>query len=268
MNRRGIMVALVVSLGLAWLASALVKGGFSFGGDVKEVLVAAIEIPERQVLNEKMFVKQEIPADLFAAGMVTTLDKPAQYFARTGLLKGEILYQTRLGLVKEEPELSYMIDRTQGVITIGITSITAVSGIIKPGDHVDVYATYEYKVKDLDGGKERTEATTKKIIPSCRIIAVGKDVMPPVKGRLAGQFGRQRAAVDVKQVTLAVSDTEMERVIFAHTRGKIHLVLKSQVGDTAPEEHPGYSSQDVQTDLFETVECIRANKVEFVRVEK
>lgn len=271
MNRRGIIFALVVSMGLAWMAFALVKGGGGgwFGAKAPEgpsVLVANIDIPQRQVLSPEMFVSQVVPAGMYAQMMITQLDPAVRYFARKAMTRGEILYQSSIGNVTEEPELSYMIDRTQGVISISITSVAGVSGLIKPGDYVDVFATYSIKYK-ADGGGEKSEPNTKRIVTGCRVVSIAGVVLPPTKTPdVAGNFSRQRAEAEVSRVALAVSDTDIEKIIYAHQHGKIHLALKSD--DKSTGSHPVYDDDDLQADLFNVVECIRAEDYRLLRVDR
>lgn len=269
MNRRGILFALVVSMGLAWMVFALMKGGSWFGGKAPEgpmVLVAKIDIPERQLLTPEMFVPQVVPAGMYAQMMVTALDPAVRHYARKPVMRGEILYQSALGNVNEEPELSYMIDRTQGVVSIAITAVAGVSGILKAGDYVDVFATYNIKYKG-DGG-EKTEPNTKRIVTGCRVVSIAGGVLPPTKvPDVAGNFSRQRTEAEVTRVTLAVSDTDLEKIIYAHTNGKIHLALKA---DDKKTGHPYtvYDEDDLQADLFNVVECIRAEDYRLLRVDR
>jgi len=260
---------------MALVAYAYVKksGTGILGGEdstgLMSVLVAAEDISERRVVSGKMFVSRPISAALFSEGMVARLDPAATYYARHPMIRGEILYESRLGNAAEEPELSYMVDRDQGVITLGVTDVTGISGLLKPGDYVDVYATYS---RDQLAGQEkqdRTESITRRIVSGCKVVATGREVLSPVKGGSrpeADRFDRKREMDSLKRVTLAVSDTDMEKIIYAYTNGKIHLALKSDEEQTPTGRH-GYSNHDLQNELFTTIECIRADRTEWVRVD-
>lgn len=274
-NRKAILLALILSVCMGWGAYVfLKKRGKADSAGTREVLVALNPIPERQVLSAQMFVKKTVPEGLFSKDMVTKLDPDIGHYARHSLLRGEILYQSKLGIVDEEPELSYMIDRPQGVVTIGVTDITGISGILKPGDYVDVYATYTKAQLEGLPKESRVEAITRRIVPGCKVVAAGDEVISPVGGPGAAlaKFNRKRVPHSLKRVTLAVNDTDMEKIIFAYTNGKVHLALKTDA-EVETDKLPGFSSRDLQKDLFvkkdvHNIECFRADKSELVQVER
>ncbi len=270
MNRRTVLLALILSISAAWIASALMKKGGLFGSGDKgpEVLVAKDDIAMREILSDILFVKQPVPPGLFVKNMVTKLDPKRKHFALHPIVKGEILYQGKMGVVDAEPELSYMIDRNQGVITIAVTAVTGVSGILKPGDYVDVYATYIKEQLQGLPAQKRPAAITKRIVSGCKVVAVGNDVVAPTKSKdAASNFNRKRTGGEPKRVTLAANDSDMERIVYAQTNGKIHLALKPD-DDKSKGMPAGYSTTDMQEDLFTTIECIRADKSELVRVDR
>ncbi|MBI4179741.1 Flp pilus assembly protein CpaB [bacterium] len=262
MNRKTVLIALVVSLTAAWLASLFFKKGDSASSG-RTVLVAAQDIPERMVLSENLFVRQAIPKEMHNPNMVGKLDPRHKVYANGPVGRGEILYKNRLSGTDTEPELSYMIDREQGAVTIGVSAVTGV-GILKPGDHVDVYSIYD--LQSRSEGADIKPAVTKRIVSACRVLVVQDQVMAPVK--TGSNFGRPRVVVaNIKRVTLAANDEDIKKIILAHTRGSIHLALR-QGDDKATGEQTAYSTLDMSAELFPSVQCIRADKVQYVRVDR
>lgn len=278
MNQKKIvMIAVAVSLSFAWLSFAWIKHQTPLSprsadaGESRSVLVAASDIPGRMTLSDRMLVRTAVPAALYNEQMLTGLDPARRQFARHSVSKGEILYRSKIGVVGEEAELSYMVDWNQGCITLQVTDITGISGLLRPGDYVDVYATYARDQLDGLPVQGQLESVTKRIVSGVRVVAADNEVLPPVEaGAGDGQFNRQRAAGDLKRVTLAAGHADIEKLIHAHTNGRIHLSLLS--GKDADKTDPaGFGAQQLYEELFNkqvhAIECIRPGKTEVVYVE-
>lgn len=267
-NRKAVLIALLVSFAAAWIAYSVLKGGLPFlSGRAKtegvEVLVAANDIPERQPLNDLMFVRQTVPKDLFHQQMVTQLDPATPSYAKAAIVRGEILYGNKLGKIHDEPELSYMVDWNQGCITIRATDVTGVSGILKPGDFVDVYGTF-----DVTKGAEK-RVVTLKVAAAMRIIATEVEVLPPAGGNVK-QFGRARMMGPINRVTLAGTTPELRKL--AHASGQatspLHLALVNDAVGRG-EAIAGVDTADIQrqrTDVDDAIDCYRGTKFERVFV--
>lgn len=119
------------------------------------------------------------------------------------LAPGELVPLSAVGSVPD-PALSHRV-------TIPVEATHAVGGRLRPGDRIDVYGTFE---------TERRARET---------VLVASDVL--VHGLVtAGGFVGEEAAIGV---TVAVSDTEAERIVSAIRRAEIDLVqrLSSSGGD-------------------------------------
>lgn len=274
-NRRALFLILLITLVGSWAAYAMFTGKLiSFFKppkpvEVKTVLVAAIDIPQRLTMSEPMFVRQTIPIELYNDNMVSQFDPAVPCYAAQPISKGEILYRNKLGLVNQEPELSYMIDWNQGCITIATTEVTGVSGLIKPGDFVDVYSTYKTG-KDERGGAEKL--ATRRILRGLQVVATDVEVLPSVGGIGPQNFNRQRGTppVGTKRMTLAAKKEEIEVLVQAYNVSTIHLALISDafkkkddalralIGETE------YLSRKMEEPPVGGIECIRGTKVEMV----
>lgn len=267
-NRKAVLIALLVSFVAAWIAYSVLKGGLPFmsktiKAEGVEVLVAANDIPERQPLNDLLFVRQTVPKDMFHDQMVTQLDPATPAYAKGAIVRGEILYRNKLAKIQDEPELSYMIDWNQGCISIRATDITGVSGIIKPGDYVDVYGSYE-----VTKGSDK-KVITLKIAAAMRVVATEVEVLPPAGGN-AKQFGRARGMGPITRVTLAGTTTQLRKL--AHASGQstspLHLALINDAVGRG-EAISGVDPSDIErqrTDVDDSIDCYRGAKWERVYV--
>lgn len=282
LNKKALVILMLVCFGASWAAYAIFKGGLSglFSGkkpvEEKMVFVAAFDIPSRLALAEPMFVRQPVPLQMYNENMVSQFDPKVPVFAKTSIGRGEILYKDRLGLVNEEPELSYMVDWNQGCVTLHVNDVKGVSGLLRPGDYVDVYATFHVYLENEaqkpssemniwpeekpEQGKVSTYSTTKRILGGLKVVATDMEVLPPAGG---GQnINRVRAtAPDVKRVTLAGTTTQLEKLIQAYNKAEIHLAL---ISDAVKKMNERLSFDTG----FIKIETVRGENSEFIYVER
>jgi pilus assembly protein CpaB len=119
-------------------------------------------------------------------------------------------------------------------VSIALTSTTGVSGLIMPGDQVDVVLTYVLpRPADGGGGVDRRAATT--ILTNLRVLAIDQ--------RLTA------TADDVKEIrnaSLEVSPKQSETLALAADLGKLSLSLRSLQTGTTPDTASGGSTLDYQ----------------------
>jgi pilus assembly protein CpaB len=124
-------------------------------------------------------------------------------------------------------------------VSVALTPTTGVSGLIMPGDHVDVVLTYVVpRPADAVSGNDRRAATT--ILTDLRVLAIDQ--------RLAVTPGDVK---DIHNASLEVSAKQSETLALAADLGKLSLSLRSlQQGDSDDKgsvpEPTGGSTLDYQ----------------------
>jgi len=119
-------------------------------------------------------------------------------------------------------------------LTIMIDSLSAVGGLINPGDFVDVIAQLKiptdpkFIVEGAEGGKNQEKKkvlpTTTVLFQNVQILAVDTNFNP--LGEQAPNYSALQKARTIN-VTLAVSPEEATLLTFAQTNGKLQLMLRS-----------------------------------------
>lgn len=104
-------------------------------------------------------------------------------------------------------------------LTIMIDSLSAVGGLINPGDYVDILAEMEVKSEDIDKPKKVTSV----IMQNVQVLAVGTNFQP-IGSSLVYQAQQKARSLNV---TLALSPEETGLVTFAQSNGKLQLSLRS-----------------------------------------
>jgi hypothetical protein len=100
--------------------------------------------------------------------------------------------------------------------TVRIDSLSAVGGLINPGDYVDVIAHLE--MPEL--GKSRTNKISTMVFQNVQILAVGTNLQAP------GGYEQQQSARALN-VTFALSPEEASLMSFIEKNGKMQLVLRA-----------------------------------------
>ncbi len=104
-------------------------------------------------------------------------------------------------------------------MAIKVDDVTAVGGILKPGDHVDVLTTMS---RILNGG----EPVTKLVLADIRVLSTGMD-SSTAKDDESFLSGQKVSRTAPTVVTLEVTPQETERLSLASMEGKVHLALRN-----------------------------------------
>ncbi len=113
-------------------------------------------------------------------------------------------------------------------VTIQIDSLSAVGGLINPGDFVDILAKLTVP-KDV-AGTGPTEAVTAMVFQNIQVLAIGTNLSN------AGMYDIQNKAGNL-YVTLAMDPEEAGLMAFVQQNGKVQLALRS------PSETQAYMLQ-------------------------
>jgi pilus assembly protein CpaB len=124
-----------------------------------------------------------------------------------------------------------MVPAFMRAVTVALDPIIGVGGFLKPGDHVDVVATFEVN----DG------TVTKTVLQNVELLATGSEVtaeeINPKTGRMTGSKAQPNA-------TLAVLPTDAEKLILAESKGKLRLTLR-RPDDVSFTRMKGVTGRDV-----------------------
>ena len=209
-----------------------------------EILVAAATLPAGTLLRAKDLNWQPTngpePAQIFrAAGGLgnTTLEMDQQLRTEVygaallfGLATGESI--RRDGIVKpgDRDFLQVVLSPGARAIAIPVTTGGASTGLLYPGDRVDVVLTQSFKNDSLLARRSVSET----VVQSLRVLAV--DAIDPKLTGAGNGFGRT--------VTLEVTQEQAEKINVAVELGKLSLTLRSIItADASGAAFPPASSR-------------------------
>lgn len=133
--------------------------------------------------------------------------------------KGAPLFWTDIeGGAPGQGRLSQDVKETMRAISINVSGAAAVSGMVRPNDHVDVIGTFTFPSKDRP---EEMELVTLTIVQDVTVLATGTETSK-------NQTGNQSRASSYGTVTLEVTPREAEMLVFAEQiKGRLVLALRN-----------------------------------------
>jgi pilus assembly protein CpaB len=247
MRSRLIILIVAIALGVtgAFVAMRYLQAEqarIAQGAQLLTVLVAQQDLPagmtSEQLLSKGYLIQRQIPRQYVAASAVSSramLDGKvvAQPISKDQQVTDSMFkYAADVGLASSTPK-NYV------AVAIPYDAARGVGNLLRPGDSVAVFATFELGQKGVDA------AVTKLILPKAKVLAVDQTLDPgPAStqadtaannannGSLAG--GSQTKRAPNPTLTLALTPADAEKVVFAQEEGKVWLGLYSPTDLNTP----------------------------------
>lgn len=186
-----------------------------------EVLVAKSEIAKGSVLSSQNLALRRIPAEYAQSGAVT----PADFGRIDGSVivykinSGEMIMWSQMES-KRAPTFSARVAAGQRAITVMVDEINSISGMLEPGDRIDLMFTL-----DQDGKK-----VVFPLLQSLQVMATGQRSVDDAKSGERVQFAT---------VTLNATPDQAKNIIIARETGKLTALLRNP-DDQQPIGNKGY----------------------------
>jgi len=216
---------------------------------MKDVLVATTDILQNTVLDERLVQQIQVPAKYLQPKALTDPAAARGRVVTVPIARGSQVLGTYLADVGET-SLSYEVPRGRRAITIAVSDVTGVGGLIRPGNFVDIVGTFEYgKPVGYQAGRvqyaeERTETLT--MMQNVQVVAVEREharERPVARVQTeALTMGQQEADIeaqqqareqartrDIRNVTVLVAPQQVQELILAQQIGTLTLALRSNL---------------------------------------
>ncbi|MFA5157441.1 MAG: Flp pilus assembly protein CpaB [Candidatus Omnitrophota bacterium] len=194
------------------------------------ILIAAKDIPKGAVIDKESVGVAIAPIQHVQPQAATSLDRVAGMIAVVPLSKGEQITLNKLMSSKEAVGTGSLAMTTpigKRAVTISVDNISAVGGMILPGDYIDVSVMISVPVTNPDG-KQVSQQAVVPLFQNILVLAVGQELaaMPEVaaEGRYAKKGSKREFS---PAITLALSPQEANVLAFVQEQGKIRLSLRS-----------------------------------------
>lgn len=212
------MMLLMVAAGCGLVAMFGVQQMLSGGKPTNKVriLVARSEIDAGIQLDQTNVGFKDWPADNVPEGVVKTEEEFKDRALRHRVGPGQPIMLAELGN-KGEYGLEIQIPADMRVVTYPVTATMTHSGLLRPGNYVDVSAVIEFQVK---GGGKKT--VVKPVLQCIQVFAVGS--------RVAGtEESKDPKAAEVKNVSFLVYPLQgqLMQLAYKQSNGGLQFALRS-----------------------------------------
>jgi pilus assembly protein CpaB len=279
MKQKGILIlALILGVAAIILVQIYVRKvetKYSQNYDFVTVLVAKKSIPAGSTLEISLIDEKKVPKQYMSANALTPKDRDLVLgqTVSNGLTTGQQISWSDLG-VREAEGLSGIIKEGERAITIPVSEVTGVAGLLSPNDHVDIIGTFRTptdmakKVNIKTGefeqvGQYTAASHTVTLLQNVTILAVGTQLggyvepeeisVEPARNKKGGfsldsgvkSSIRRRSEKGYKTVTILVTPLEAQILVYALSKGDLSLSLRNPEDLLTVEELPKVDFTDI-----------------------
>jgi pilus assembly protein CpaB len=172
-------------------------------------VVAARDLTRGAVISIDDLAKSEFPIDWVNADSIALEDLyvvPGKQLA-VDLKAGQLLMNVHL-IERTQPALAHRLSPDKRAVTIPVDLMSSMSGLLKPGDRIDLFVSFEYK----------GQRTTVSLLQGVEVLATGQQTRGTAEQSLP-------IDADFSTVTLATSHVDATKLIAARQNGTITAVL-------------------------------------------
>jgi pilus assembly protein CpaB len=244
----GLFLGLVsAALVVVYLSKANDDGGGNVsGGAATPVVVASHDIAAGTRITEDMLTLKPIASDAVLAGAFLKTDDVVGQVTRVPLVSGEQVIPTKVAATGiaitdvENPPLAYVIPEGKRAVSIQVDNVIGASGLIRPGDYVDVILTVQVQggatggaTGGAAGGSATNDQITRTILQNVQVLSVDQDIAIPSQDTEGAPSvgGDTDSNPEATTVTLAVSPVHGEVLTVAgicgeNNGGRLALALR------------------------------------------
>jgi pilus assembly protein CpaB len=248
-NRLLLMLALIAGMVAAVLVFVALQQDssttISTGGATASVVVASQDIDAGSEITAGMVEVAELPEGLLIKSATSDAELVIGQTARVKILEGEQLAPSKIGVDSDTAGINGVVNKGYRGYSIGVQEVTAVGGLLLPGNRVDVYMTVYW---DLETENPLDDVVVQRLLlQDIEVLAVAQEAQEtgpvqaeadaagaaPISGQLPDDVSEQP---DAQTVTLAITPEQVGILACAqdHDQGQLTLALRG-FGEATPE---------------------------------
>lgn len=255
-NRGLLLLALIAGLVAAVIVFvALNNSGSSsssvVSGAVTPSLVATQEIAAGAKITADMVQVQQVPKALLVTGAFTDSQPVIGQVSRLAIAKGEQITNSKIGVPVPDKGLSGVVPAGMRGVSLTVSEVTAVGGLLLPGDHIDVVAAY-YVADAPNLASNQSLLRTQTILQNVEVLSVAQEsqLASAQPGQQSGQpstgqsYTSGQLPSNVKQepgastLTVALDPQQTESLISYQQRAQKVWAILRPYGDTNTQDVP------------------------------
>lgn len=182
-----------------------------------QVLVAAKDISRGATIDYDMLAFKMMPLNFIQPGALTSKESAVGKTALATIMAGEQILVTKLAAPGAGLTLAGKTPPGKRAVTISLEAASAVGGMIRPADHVDVLAIFS------------APAITLTLFQDVLVLAVGQEMVPTEEKKERTRAGQEATSTARMTVTLALTPQQVQILTVAMEQGKIRLTLRPRM---------------------------------------
>jgi pilus assembly protein CpaB len=178
--------------------------------ETKPVVIANQNIPSRTIITATMISLQTRPVTDMLPDAITTLSETIDQVSTQTITAGSQITHSQIAAKGGTFGLPFVIPVGKRAVSIALAGESALAGLLKPGDRVDIVATL-----DLEEGK--TLSTI--VLQNISVIAVGAQITGAKEIKT-----QEKQAGDGAILTLALTPQDAEKLSLIASKANLKLI--------------------------------------------
>jgi len=198
-----------------------------------DAVVALVDIPANTTITEEMVTVAQIPEVAIGPGTISDPSAVAGKVLNSPVYAGEQISTSRLVTIGEEDNnlsLEYLITPGMRAITIAVDETAGLTGMLRPGNHVDILCQYDVEITILkpDGSTEvKTVPHSVYLLENIKVLAVDSVMSSAGKNKDA----ETGMAAQYTTITLEVTPEQAQKASFSEYTGQLRAILRSPLDE-------------------------------------
>lgn len=247
---------LLVALAIAALGTAMIvmyvqgiDARATEGQELVEVLTATEVIESGETIEDVMssgrIETSQLSRVAQADGALTSTRSIAGQVAIGTIFPGEQIISQKFGEPGSGSALTIPDDKL--AISVELTAPARVAGFVNPGSEVAIFVSADPELIKPDGSSMTLSTYTRLLLAKVQVIGVGATT---VAARTTTTEDGEQTTEEIPQtiLTIAVDQSQAEKVIFASRNGDLSFALLSEKSSVT--DNPGVTTADILPEVF------------------
>ena len=177
-----------------------------------DVVVAAQSIDANTKITADMLELRSLPSDQLLSGAYGKVERVVGLPVRFPIQTGEQITTSKIGVgeIADENDLALVLQPGQRAFAVEATEVTAVGGLLLPGNFVDVVAVFEEQETGT-GGDQAGEVFALTVLQSIEVLGVAQEAQEPVPAASEGNEADGTTGAEVGTGVTGQRPEEVER---------------------------------------------------------
>jgi len=232
---------LAVGMAMAWFAKT--EKGLMEAATPIDVVVALKDIPQDARLDDTLVELVKAPKRYVQPGAVSAKEDVFDRVLNVPVLAGTQILESMFKPANVDT-LAKKVPAGHRAVSVAANEVSAVAGLIQPGDFVDVYLTVETGGYDSQGRQRQEDAMIKTILQNVLVLANNQfsskqEFERQLAGNRPGGPGTvfSKAAAEsgdkgkqIRNLTVALRPEDVQKIVLAQEIGAVSVALRSALG--------------------------------------